>query len=190
MGGQAAGSVVDPLASQGSLASAADGQLLLAVNAGSNTVSLMRVVRGEKLLLEQVVPSGGQFPVSIAVRGDLVYVLNAGLDGSVQGYRLSGGWFGGGHLWPIPGSNRTLSLGNTNPPDYLMSPGQVGFTPNGRHLIVTTKFSGFKIDVFDVGPFGMLSPTPVSNPAAQPVPFAFTFDPWVGWSWWRRLVPA
>ena len=126
MGGVAAGSAVDPLASQGSLASASHGRVLLAVNAGSDTLSLFRVARGDKLLLKQVVPSGGQFPVSIAVRGHLVYALNAGGAGSVQGY-----WLFGNHLWPIAGSNRSLGLANTNPPNFLASPGMVGFTPDG-----------------------------------------------------------
>ena len=31
--------------------------------------------------LQQVIASGGQFPASIAVHGDLVYVLNAGVEG-------------------------------------------------------------------------------------------------------------
>ena len=145
-GGVAEGSAVDPLASQGSLATASDGRVLLAVNAGSDTLSLFRVARGDKLLLKQVVPSGGQFPVSIAVRGPLVYVLNAGGAGSVQGY-----WLFGNHLWPLAGSNRSLGLANTNPPNFLASPGMVGFTPDGRRLIVTTKASGSMIDVFDVG---------------------------------------
>ena len=175
MGGLAAGAAADPLASQGSLATAEDGQLLLAVNAGSNTVSLFRVVGGDQLVLQQVIASGGQFPVSIAVHGDLVYVLNAGVGRrrSVQGF-----WLLGDHLWPIPGSNRSLGPTTTSQPFFLASPGQVGFSPDGRHLIVTTKFSGCAIDIFDVGPLGVLSKTPTVNVAAQPVPFAFTFDPW------------
>src|SRR5207248_4902462 len=58
---------------------------------------------------------------------------------------------------------------------FLTSPGQVGFTPDGRKLIVTTKASISTIDVFDVGPDGLLSAAPVANPSATPVPFAFTF---------------
>ena len=170
-GGVAAGSAVDPLASQGSLATAGHGRVLLAVNAGSDTVSLFRTARGDKLFLKQVVPSGGQFPVSIAVRGALVYVLNAGGAGSVQGY-----WLFCDHLWAIAGSNRSLGLANTNPPNFLASPGMVGFTPDGSRLIVTTKNSGSMIDVFDVGHGGMLSSAPVMNASAKPVPFAFSFD--------------
>jgi Lactonase, 7-bladed beta-propeller len=171
MGGVAQGSAVDPLASQGSLATAEHGRVLLAVNAGSDTLSLFRIAAGDKLLLKQVVPSGGQFPVSITVRGHLVYALNAGGTGSVQGY-----WLFGNHLWSIAGSSRALGLANTNPPNFLASPGMVGFTPDGSRLIVTTKNSGSMIDVFDVASGGMLSSAPVMNASATPVPFAFSFD--------------
>ena len=47
--------------------------------------------------------------------------------------------------------NRSLGLGNTNPPDYLHWPGQVGFSPDGRKLIVTTKATTSAIDIFSVG---------------------------------------
>src|SRR5204862_7600445 len=61
------------------------------------------------------------------------------------------------------------------PPFSLTSPGQVGFTPDGKQLIVTTKASGSLIDVFAVEHDGTLSAAPVANPSATPVPFAFTF---------------
>jgi len=169
-GGVETGSVVDPLASQGSLTLADGGHTLLAVNAGSNSVSVFRVY-GAALALWQVIPSGGEFPTSIAVHGRLVYVLNAGGAGSLQGYVLAGG-----ALRPLPGSNRSLGLANTNPPNYLASPGQVGFTPSSSQVIVTTKNSGSDIDVFSVGFDGLLSLTPVVNASATPVPFAFNFD--------------
>ena len=56
------------------------------MNAGSDTVSVFAVY-GDRLRLRQVVRSGGKFPVSIAVHGDTVYVLNAHDGGSVQGFR-------------------------------------------------------------------------------------------------------
>jgi hypothetical protein len=143
---------------------------LLAVNAGSDSVSVFRVF-DSNLVLSQVVPSGGEFPSSIAVHGNLVYVLNAGGTGSVQGYVLFGST-----LWPLWGSDRSLGLSNSNPPFFLDAPGQVGFTADGRQLIVTTKNSGSDIDVFSVGWFGYLSSEPTVNAAAAPVPFAFTFD--------------
>ena len=85
------------------------GRLLLAVNAGSDTLSLFRV-HGDHLWLRQVIASGGDFPVSIAVHRHLVYVLNAGGDGSVQGY-----WLWDGHLWPIRGSHRCARPGERQP---------------------------------------------------------------------------
>ena len=170
-GAAAPGNESDRLASQGSLVYDARHALLIAVNAGSDTVSTFKV-RGDRLTLTGVVASGGAFPASIAVSGRLVYVLNAGLDGVVQGFQIRGH-----RLRPLAGSSRSLGLSNTNPPDFLTSPGQVGFTPNGRKLIVTTKASGSNIVVFRVRPDGRLSTSPVVNPAATPVPFAFTFDP-------------
>ena len=85
-GAVAAGSVVDPLASQGSLALADGGRILVAVNAGSDTVSVFRV-SGDQLALWQIVPSGGQFPTSIAVHRGLVYVLERRRSGVGPGLR-------------------------------------------------------------------------------------------------------
>ena len=170
-GGTAGGATADPLASQGSLVSAADGSALLAVNAGSNSVSVFGV-HGADLTLRQTIASGGLFPDSIAVHGDLVYVLNAGGDGSVSGFRLDDG-----RLRPITAGTRTLGLGNTVVPNFLTSPGQVAFTPDGRQLVVTTKLSTNSIDVFGVGRHGRLSATATATPSATPVPFALAFGP-------------
>lgn len=165
------GTETDHLASQGSLVYDAAHDLLLAVNAGSDSISAFSV-QGDRLELEGVVPSGGEFPASIAVHGRLVYVLDSGGSGTVQGFRIAGS-----HLVQIEGSARTLGLANTNPPDFLGAPGQIGFTPDGGRLLVTTKASENTIDVFGVGPDGRLSASPVANPTATPVPFAFTFAP-------------
>jgi 6-phosphogluconolactonase (cycloisomerase 2 family) len=170
-GGQLAGSVVDHLASQGSLAYDPSHALLYAVNAGSNTVSVFGV-RGDRLSLRQVISSGGTFPVSVAVRGGLVYVLNAKDGGSVQGY-----WAGPGRLYPISGSVRPLGLNPAATPQFTNTPGQAAFSPDGSQLIVTTKANGSDIDVFGVLPGGWLSATPVVNPEPGAVPFAVTFDP-------------
>ena len=170
-GAAAPGDESDRLASQGSLVLAKRHSLLIAVNAGSDTVSTFKV-RGNRLQLKGVVASGGQFPASIAVHRDLVYVMNAGNTGIVQGFRIRGH-----RLRPIAGSARSLGLANGNPPNFLTSPGQVGFTPGGRKLIVTTKASDSHILVFRVRRDGTLSAAPVVNNSATPVPFAFTFSP-------------
>jgi 6-phosphogluconolactonase (cycloisomerase 2 family) len=169
-GGVLNGSAVDHLASQGSLAYDPVNARLYAVNAGSNTVSVFSVRRDE-LSLRQVISSGGTFPVSIAVHGKLVYVLNA-LDGSVAGFRTEGG-----KLHAIHGSTRSLGLaipGDTS--QFTHTPGQVAFSPDGSQLVVTTKANGNDIDAFSVRPDGRLSRSPAVNPESADVPFAVTFD--------------
>ena len=171
LGGQTAGSAADHLSSQGSLGYDPQESLVVAVNAGSSTVSVFGI-RGDRLSLHQVIGSGGTFPVSVAVHGDLVYVLNAENGGSVQGYRASFG-----RLFPIPGSNRLLGLDPTATPQFTHTPGQVAFSPDGSKLIVTTKANGNDIDVFRVGFDGSLSASPVVNSEPGTVPFGVTFDP-------------
>jgi len=170
-GGRAAGAAVDPLASQSSLVYDGEHHLLLAPNAGSNTVSVFKV-RGDRLRLEQVVASGGPFPASIAVHDNLAFALDAGLAGYVQGYRIAGG-----RLHPIAGSQRSLGLANSNPPAFLQSPAQVGFTPDGRDLVITMKGNnGGSVDVFGVKDNGQLSTAPTATSVGGNA-FAFVFDP-------------
>jgi hypothetical protein len=171
LGGQLSGSVVDHLASQGSLGYDRATGLLFAVNAGSDTVSVF-AASGDRLALRQVIGSGGVFPVSVAVRGGLVYVLNALGGGTLQGFRVAFG-----RLVPIPGSARSLGLNPAASPQFTNTPGQVAFSPPGTQLIVTTKANGNDIDVFGVGPDGRLSPSPVVNAEPGTVPFAIAFDP-------------
>jgi 6-phosphogluconolactonase (cycloisomerase 2 family) len=170
-GGVLNGSVVDHLASQGSLTYDHGNALLYAVNAGSNTVSVFSV-DGDQLTLRQVIDSGGTFPVSVTASGDLVYVLNAQDGGSVSGYRAAGG-----KLHPIEGSVRSLGL--TIPTDtsqFTHTPGQVAFSPDGSQVIVTTKATTNAIDVFAVRSNGRLSDSPVANSEPGTVPFAVSFD--------------
>jgi hypothetical protein len=108
VGGSGTGS---PDASQGSLQLSADSRYLLAVDAGSNQVSVLRIKPDGTLQVAAGSPtaSGGVDPVSIAVHRDLVYVANAG-DGSelgdtnYTGFRLNSG----GQLRPIPDSTYVL----------------------------------------------------------------------------------
>ncbi|HTU74857.1 MAG TPA: hypothetical protein VMG38_15180 [Trebonia sp.] len=168
-GGALGGSVVDHLASEGSLAYDREANLLYAVNAGTNTITVF-AVHGDQLARRQVIGSGGQFPVSIAVRGNSVYVLNALGGGSVSGFVQAGGF-----LAPVPAWHRALGLNPDQTPQFTSVPGQIGFTPDGSHLIVTTKNGGNTIDVFSVGKLG-LSATPAVTSLPGAVPFGFTFD--------------
>src|SRR6202012_4343896 len=102
--------------------------------------------------LDQVLSSRGEFPNSIAVHGNLVYVANAGGAGSVLGFSVVGRY-----VVPIPGSTRSLGLDDANPPNFHDGPGQVTFSPNGSELLVNTKEATNSIDVFPVRPSGNLS---------------------------------
>ena len=170
-GGILTGSVVDHTASEGALADDQAAGLLLAVNPGSDSISVF-CVRGDRLALRQVLPSGGDFPVSVTVHGDRAYVLNAVGGGSLTGYRVDGG-----RLAPLPRSSRALGLGTTAATQFTATPGQVAFTPDGRQLLVTTKATGNDVDVFAVGGDGRLSAKPAVNPLPGDVPFDVAFDP-------------
>lgn len=169
LGGTESGAPVDALASQSSLVYNADHRLLLAVNAGSDTVTVFAVA-GDRLVRLEVIWSGGSFPTSIAVHGDTAYVLNAGGDGSVAGFRLTP--FG---LIPLPGSTRSLGLGNTTPPVFISAPAQAVISPDGEHLVVTTKNHN-TILTYALNAAGRIVSGATTNPSANAVPFAAVFD--------------
>ena len=170
LGGVLDNSVIDHLASQGAVTYDAQHRLLYAVNAGSNTLTVF-AVDGAQLRRRQIIGSDGSFPVSVAVHGDAVYVLNAHDGGSIQGYVVAHQ-----HLYRIPSWHRTLGLDPTQL-NFTESPGQIGFSPDGTKLVVTTKANGNNIDVFSIGRFGGVGATPVVTNDANGVPFAFTWDP-------------
>jgi 6-phosphogluconolactonase (cycloisomerase 2 family) len=167
LGGILTGSAVDHTASQGALTYDAAHHLLYAVNAGSNTVSVF-AVHGAGLTLAQVVSSGGAFPVSVAVHGDVVYVLNAENGANIQGYRISSGRLDLKKDW-----NRPLGLDATGTPQFTHTPGQVGFTGDGEQLVVTTKAASNDVLVYRLGRDGAPAQTPTVNAFPGTVPFAF-----------------
>lgn len=149
------------LGNQGGVAQT--GGFLLAVNAGSNDVSVF-ARNGEHLALLDRTPSGGSQPISVAAWGRLVYVLNAGGDGGVAGF-----WLGvHGRLVPVPASARPLSGSN-------VGPAQVSFSSNGQVLIVTEKNTN-RITLYTVRPGGLLG-SPRSYPSAGQTPFGFAVHP-------------
>jgi 6-phosphogluconolactonase (cycloisomerase 2 family) len=158
-----------PDASQGSLQLSADGRYLLAVDAGSNQISVLRVGRDGALrpVGRSLFSSNGVDPVSIAVHHHLVYVANAGPGASLgdtnyTGFRLDGG----GRLRSIPDSTYVL------PNDS--KPGQVLFDRDGKK-VVGTRIATSLIDSFTVGHGGRLTPAAGSPYDAQ------AFSPPQGW---------
>jgi hypothetical protein len=150
-----------PDASQGSLQLSADGRYLLAVDAGSNQVSVLRIKPDGSLQIAQGTPvsSNGVNPVSIAVDGGLVYVANQGPgispgDTNYTGFTLNAG----GHLRPLPGSTVALPNGS--------KPGDVLFNRDGSRL-VGTRIASSAIDSFTVARTGLLTAAVGSPFAAQ-----------------------
>jgi 6-phosphogluconolactonase (cycloisomerase 2 family) len=156
------------IGSQGALQLSADGRYLLAVDAGSNQISVLRVRPdgGLGATASGPVPSGGAEPVSLAVHGTLVYVANAGTGGSnYTGFTLNPG----GHLRPLADSTVSLPDGS--------SPGDVLFNGDGTRL-VGARIGTSLIDSFAVGADGRLSAASGSPFAAQgPGPFGSEFSP-------------
>ena len=114
--------------------------------------------------------SGGDFPSSIAVSGRTVYVLNAGGRTNVTGFRMTSRG-----LRPLRNSTREIGVTNDAVPLFTDSPPQVGFSPDGKHLVVTTK-SANTLEVFAVDRSGRLARQAVSNKSVGAVPFSFVFD--------------
>jgi len=162
-GGTGAGTGVDPLGSQGSLVLGRWHRHLFAVNAGSNDLSIF-AVDGLNLRLLDRSWSGGVKPVSVAVHGNLVYVVNASGTPNIQGFSVEPS---SGRLIQIPGSSQALPGGAS------ASPGQIGISPDGDLLMVTEKGTGL-IDTWTLSDEGLPinAKTKTSNGA---VPFGFTF---------------
>jgi 6-phosphogluconolactonase len=140
------------LASQGAIQATRDGRYLLAVDAGSNQISVLRVTTGGvPVLVGQPVSSDGIKPVSVAVSlSGLVYVANSGTGGSnYTGFRLSPF----GTLTPVPSSTYAV-------PD-ASGLGDVFFNAFGDHLI-GTRTGTSQIDSFLVLPGGRLLAAPGS----------------------------
>jgi 6-phosphogluconolactonase len=163
-GGAGTGAVIG---SQGALQSADGGKLLLAVDAGSDQISVLRVASDGTLSpAGPAVASGGDQPVSLAVHGDSVYVANAGPKHSnYTGFDLSAT----GALTPDPGT--TVALPAT------ADPGDVVINSAGTHLI-GTRVGTSQIDSFAIDGQGHLHAASGSPFAAQgPGPFGSEFRP-------------
>lgn len=151
---------LDTLESQGSLVYSPNLQWLLAVNAGSDEVSVFRSRPAGPTLVD-VADSEGEFPVSVTISGNLVYVLNS-MSPNITGFYISDT----GQLSPIPGSTRALGSGSF---------AQVGFNPQGDKLIVTDK-GDHEILVFGLQNDDTPSAAPVTTDSNGLAPFGFVFN--------------
>jgi 6-phosphogluconolactonase (cycloisomerase 2 family) len=149
--------------SQGGLAFSDDHKTLYAVNSGDNTITVFSLTDDGPVAIQQI-DSGGQLPVSLAVRGDLLYALNAGsVAGGVD--NIAGFYVGRWNmLSSIPGSSRSLSAPQTGP-------AQVGFGRDGRVLIVTERNTSL-ITTYRLDRSG-LPGQPQPMPSSGSTPFGF-----------------
>jgi 6-phosphogluconolactonase (cycloisomerase 2 family) len=156
----------DPLKSQGSLMLTQDGRWLLAVNAGSNSNSIsVFKVGNDKLTLVDTESSNGNFPASLTISDNEVFVLNAGTSPNITGFTLSKM----GHLSPIAGSTTLLP-----PPTTLTLYTQVGFDNTGKWLVVSD-LGDSMILTYPVNSSGIPG-TLKSSLSSGPAPFGFVFD--------------
>lgn len=114
------------LGNQGAIAMAYN-NMLLAINAGSNSLSAFKITHGG-IQLKSTIASGGEMPVSVTAYGPLVFVLNAGGDGNISGFALDED----GSLQAIPNSTRPLSAA-------MSGAAQVSFVNDGKVLAITEK---------------------------------------------------
>lgn len=155
------------LDSQGGLALSQNGNWLFAVNAGSGDISTF-AVRGEGLQLTDRIGSRGPRPISVTVRGNLVYVLNynrfAAGNGNITAFTLGSN----GRLTPLANSARSLSTNGA------VNPGQVLFSPGGNVLAVSEKATN-RIVTYTVGNDGLAN-GPFSHGATGQTPFGLAFN--------------
>lgn len=163
------------LDSQGAVDMTRNGQLVFAVNAGSDSVtSFRRSGKGFKRVDTQA--SGGDLPISLTARNGLLYVLNT-TDGTISGIRYTSN----GQMSAIPNSTKPIAGAGQN--DIFPSGGarQIGFDRTGDQIVVTelaTVIGGPPpgvISSFAVNSNGTTG-SAVSTKSATPLPFGFAFD--------------
>jgi 6-phosphogluconolactonase (cycloisomerase 2 family) len=171
----------------------------------AGTISSFTVADDGRLTLVEKVPSGGLFPASLAISDDLLYVLNAGGPGlnpecgvapNITGFTIDQD----GRLDPLADSTQSIDPGDSpgsflncdpgggpfptdefrcglNPPAFPRSPAQVGFTPDGRAVVVTVKGTN-SIYVFALDNDGIPGAPAVweAEGPNQPTYFGFGFD--------------
>ena len=143
------------LPSQGSIA--IDGGRLLVANAGSDEISFFTTDDTPELI--ETIPSGGERPVSITIRGDRAYVLNAG-SATVVGFALASDG-----IAPVAKAQFALAAG--------ADPAQISYSPAGDSLVVTDRATN-SIIVIALDEHG-LPQSAETYPSTGVTPYGFDF---------------
>ncbi len=133
-----------------------------AVNAGDGSISELALNLDGSLSLLSNVPSGGKTPISLALSGTTLYVLNAG--SATVAANITGFTVDPGGLVPIASSTQPLSAAQ---------PGaeQIAFVQHGSVLVVTEKAAN-NIDTFVVTN-GVAAAGTFTTAGASMAPFGF-----------------
>jgi 6-phosphogluconolactonase len=157
-GGNGVGGGVDPLQSQNSIVLGDDHQRLYVVNAGSNSISTFAIAANARLRLLSRVSSGGSRPISLALSGRRLFVLNS--DNSVVALALDDA-----------GVPREFPVAHVSLGDASEGPSTIAAGQDGDFLFVTER-SANTIDVVRADGDGALSVVE-RHPSSGAVPFGF-----------------
>ncbi|EIM87566.1 uncharacterized protein STEHIDRAFT_168277 [Stereum hirsutum FP-91666 SS1] len=174
----------DGLFSQGAVKASASGNIVAAVNPGSNTISAFTIDPSNPASITPLgspVSSEGEFPMSLAINkaGNTVCALNGGAINGVSCYSVNSTL----GLVAMPNTVRSLNLNQTTP--ATGPPGSAShiiFSEDGSNLIASVKgvppTPGF-LAVWDVAEDGSLSDQFVSVAPASGglLPFSMTVIP-------------
>lgn len=152
------------LGNEGGVILTDDGKYLLAVDAGSNEISVFQVKSNGLKLIDRI-RSGGIMPISLTIKNNLVYVVNTGGTGGKG--NIAGFYLSKGKLSKIPHSIRPLSNNSAGP-------AEIAFNPAGNVLVVTEKSTNI-IDTYAVGKNG-IAKGPTKHASNGPTPFGFAFN--------------
>jgi 6-phosphogluconolactonase (cycloisomerase 2 family) len=138
------------------------GNHFFAVNAGDSSISELALNLDGSLSLLSNVPSGGTAPISLALSGSTLYVLNSG--SATAAANITGFTVDPGGLIPIPNSTQPLSAAQ---------PGaqQIAFVQDGAVLVVTEKAAN-NIDTFVVTS-GVAAPGVFTSAGIGMAPYGF-----------------
>ena len=182
------GEGLDPLISAYALINTPDNEYLMAVNAGSDTISVLQINDDMTLAVVDTESTNGTGPNSIAYQNGIVYVSNIDADGAFNGEpdqegSITGYTFDAGDLTPIADSTRNLPN----------RPSAIRFSPDGEYIITASINAGSstlasgnndELIVFGLSDDGVPSDAPVSgatstevnNPEGRNLPSAIGFE--------------